>query len=216
MFDVSVGASSCTVNSSSGDTPFHALNGAIVATAPCKTPAASVLPVTVDVTSPWPEWGGEPQAQNASVQIPTYFGPLSAVSSSEVCDLGTSGYYVNLNYQVLDESKRPIKQSGMTPQEHVNINGQDTFPGFKEFATPSTTDSLGAFHDVPVGTCFGPPMPSGNPCVDVVQTFQIVNGKKTNAITTKTTRRDCALGIKITVVPGSGTDQTTYTFGTVN
>lgn len=175
-----------------------------------------VLPVTVDVTSPWPEWGGEPQAQNASVQIPTYFGPLSAVSSSEVCDLGTSGYYVNLNYQVLDESKRPIKQSGMTPQEHVNINGQDTFPGFKEFATPSTTDSLGAFHDVPVGTCFGPPMPSGNPCVDVVQTFQIVNGKKTNAITTKTTRRDCALGIKITVVPGSGTDQTTYTFGTVN
>jgi hypothetical protein len=31
-----------------------------------------------------------------------------------------------VDYRVLDASKNPINQAGMTPQEHVKINGQDT------------------------------------------------------------------------------------------
>jgi hypothetical protein len=151
------------------------------------------------------------------VQKPTYFSPVSAEKSGEVCPLGTSGYYANVDYQVADSSHNAVQQSGMTPQEHVKVNGQDTFAGFRQFATPPTTDGNGNFHDIPVGTCFGPPFPAGNPCVDVVQTFQLVNGNNTYPINTTTTRRDCALGIRITVVPGAGTDpQKVYTFGTVN
>jgi hypothetical protein len=38
----------------------------------------------------------------------------------------TSGVYANVDYRVLDASKNPINQAGMTPQEHAKINGQDT------------------------------------------------------------------------------------------
>jgi hypothetical protein len=153
---------------------------------------------------------------NFFVQVPTTFRETSVTTSSQVCAPNTSGHFSDVRYQVLDQSGMAIPKAGLTPQEHFTINGQDAFPGFLPFATPPTTDSQGLFLDTPVGTCFGPPIPPGNPCVDVVQTFNIrvptsSGGEITFPISTVTTSRDCSLGQRIQVSPGG-----TYTFGTVN
>jgi hypothetical protein len=157
----------------------------------------------------------------AMTQIPAAFSPLSAEKSGESCASGTSGYQANADYQVVDQNGLPISMSGMTPLEHFTVNGNEAFAGFRSFATPPTTDAGGNLHDIPVGTCFGPPVPPGNPCLDVVQTFQIVvpgaNGGLPYPIKTVTTRRDCSLGISIQVVPGAANAaQTTFSLGTVN
>ena len=152
---------------------------------------------------------------NFFVQVPNAFSGLAVTSSSEVCLLGTSGVLADVRYQVVDPAGNPINKSGMTPQEHFTVNGVDAFPGFRAFAIPPTTDAVGILNDIPVGTCFGPPMPAGNPCVNVVQTFNIrvqtSGGEMIFPIITQTTRRDCALGIRVQVSPGS-----TFTIGTVN
>lgn len=152
---------------------------------------------------------------NFFVQIPTTFRELSVVTSSQVCDPGTAGRYSDVRYQVFDQAGSAIEKAGLTPQEHFTVNGTPAFTGFRPFAIPPTTDSLGRFLDTPVGSCFGPPVPAGNPCADVVQTFNIIiptpSGDVTYTITTITTSRDCALGQRIQVSPGG-----TYTFGTVN
>ncbi|MBI3664155.1 MAG: IPT/TIG domain-containing protein [Acidobacteria bacterium] len=152
---------------------------------------------------------------NFFVQIPATFRELSVATSSEVCQPGTAGHYSDVLYQVFDQAGNPIEKAGLTPQEHFTVNGTPAFPGFLPFASPQTTDSLGRLLDTPVGSCFGPPVPAGNPCADVVQSFNVrvptSSGEITYTIATITTRRDCALGQRIQVSPGG-----TYTFGTVN
>jgi len=146
------------------------------------------------------------------VQVPTNFNGLGMNPTSEVCLLNTAGTFRRIQYQVVDQNGSGISVAGLTPQEHFTVNGSGT-PGFAAFANPPNTDTSGQFNDEPVGTCFGPPPPSSNLCVDVVQTFNIVvPGVSTPfPISTSTTRRDCVQGIKVTVSTGA-----TFTFGVVN
>lgn len=146
-----------------------------------------------------------------NVQQPTTFEALSVTSANLGCDAGTAGTGAQVRYQTLDQASRVINFSGMTPQEHFTVNGTQAFPGFRPFATPQNTDASGQLLDIPVGTCYGPPVPSFNACVDVIQTFNIVVGSRTFPISTITTRRDCLNGIRVQVSPGSS-----YTIGTVN
>jgi hypothetical protein len=72
------------------------------------------------------------------------------------------------------------------------------------FSTPDPTLNDGKFDDDPVGTCFTnrnpPPIkPSGNPCVNVTQEFEVLIGGNTYPISTKTTRADCNNGSAIKI-----------------
>jgi len=154
-----------------------------------------------------------------TVQVPTFFNGTSADPLiSPNCDPLYIGGGADMHYQVADQNGVAIALSGMTPQEHFTVNGTPAFSGFRGFATPPTTDSSGRFNDNPVGTCFknSPPLTT-NPCVDVVQTFNIVMPSGTTfPISTTTTRRDCAKGIRIQVSnPAPGASKT-FSNGTVN
>jgi len=147
------------------------------------------------------------------VQVPTLFSGLSVTQTDLGCAPNTAGIGAKVQYQVLDQATQGngVLVAGMTPQEHFTVNGTPAYDGFKPFATPQNTDGQGKFTDIPVGTCFGPPVPQTNICVDAVQTFNIVVGTSTFSINTTTTRRDCVQGIRVQISPGS-----TYTIGTVN
>ncbi len=147
------------------------------------------------------------------VQVPTLFSGLSVTQTDLGCAPNTAGIGAKVQYQVLDQATQgnAVLVAGMTPQEHFTVNGTPAYDGFKPFATPQNTDAQGEFTDIPVGTCFGPPVPQTNICVDAVQTFNIVVGTSTFSINTTTTRRDCVQGIRVQISPGS-----TYTIGTVN
>ena len=106
--------------------------------------------------------------------------------------------------------------SGMTPEEHFTVNGVAAFNGFKSFATPPTTSASGTFIDVPVGTCFTTTVQTPNPCVNVVQSFELVNGGNTFSIVTTTGRRDCALGNNLTTTGNPTGKNNSYSQGTVN
>lgn len=158
--------------------------------------------------------GGQTSGRvNFYVQVPSTFNALSVTSTNLGCATGTAGTGAQVQYQALDQASpgTAINVSGMTPQEHFTVNGTEAFAGFRAFATPPNTDGAGKFLDIPVGTCFGPPVPSFNACVDVIQTFNIVAGTATFPISTTTTRRDCVQGIRVQVSPGS-----TFTIGIVN
>jgi hypothetical protein len=155
---------------------------------------------------------------NIFIQIPTYFAPLSVNLTDLGCPVGATGVGVSIDYQVVDQEMQPIFQGGMTPIEQFTINGQVNNLNYLPFATPQTTSTAGILTDVPVGTCFGPPIPAFNACVDVVQTFKIIvpttNGNVTYPISTVTSRRDCCNGIRITVT--NANMLSTYSFGTIN
>jgi IPT/TIG domain len=148
---------------------------------------------------------------NFYVQVPSTFNALSVTSTDLGCEPGTAGVGAKVQYQVLDQANSAINVAGLTPQEHFTVNGTPAFPGFRPFATPQDTDATGKFLDIPIGTCFGPPIPPSNVCVDVVQTFNVMVGSVASPISTTTTRRDCVQGIRVAVSPGS-----TTTIGTVN
>lgn len=148
------------------------------------------------------------------VQVPKYFKVISVLPVFPDCPFWYTGYEASVLYVVADQSNVEIRAAGLTPQEHVTVNGTHAFSGFRPFATPATTDADGFFTDVPVGTCITPPPPP-NRCVNVVQTFNVqvpsTGGTVTYPIDTVTTRRDCQEGIRVQVTPGS-----TETLGTVN
>jgi hypothetical protein len=151
--------------------------------------------------------------------VPTFFiGTTADPLISPNCDPLNIGGGAAMHYQVADQFGLPMSLSGMTPQEHFTVNGTPAFSGFRGFATPPTTDAAGTLTDTPVGSCFhnSPPLTT-NPCVDVVQTFNIVMPSGTTyPISTTTTRRDCAKGIRIQVSnPAPGTSNT-FSNGTVN
>jgi len=148
------------------------------------------------------------------VQIPSEFIPLNLATANLGCPTGAAGFGAEVTYQVADQAGQAITVSGMTPQERFTVNGTLAFNDFRAFATPQTTDANGTFLDTPVGTCAGPPPPSFNFCVDVVQTFNIVVGSTTFTIPTTTTRRDCMQGIRVVVT--TGTVSRTSSLGTVN
>jgi hypothetical protein len=144
------------------------------------------------------------------------FRNVSVTALTPNCPANTIGFDARVVYEVIDRTKSPpvvIARANMVPKEHVTVNGQAAFPGFQPFADPPETDAQGRFNDTPVGTCFGPPIPQGNPCVDVVQTFRLFQTPyaSDHVIDTVTTRRDCAQGIRVEVSTG-----TTVTLGTVN
>ena len=155
--------------------------------------------------------GGTSNSKNFFVQKPTSFKFLTASQVASVCASNAFSFEVRALYQVLDQVGNAIIYAGMIPREHVVVSGQTPFPGFMPFANPQTTNSIGGFTDVPVGTCFGfvpIPFPLPNLCVDVVQTFDITTpakggGTQTFAIGTVTTRRDCVKGIRLRIQNGN-------------
>jgi hypothetical protein len=128
---------------------------------------------------------------------PTSFRIVSITPIDLKCDVGTFGYGVEVVYQVVDQNGNPMNVSGMLPQEHVTWSLGPTPPDFLPFATPRTTDPSGQFHDIPVGTCFPPPAPFVNRCIDVGQDFNIVRDGTIFRIDTVTKRRDCTWGIRV-------------------
>src|SRR5260370_39742699 len=113
----------------------------------------------------------------------------------------------------------PMNVAGMSPQELVTVTddaghviSKDT--QYRAFSDP--TNSAGRFTDIPVGSCFGPPPPSQNLCVNSTQVFNIVVTAGGNAttyyITTITIARDCVQGVKISTV----SPDAEFTCGTVN
>jgi len=154
-------------------------------------------------------------AQTKSAQVPTYFGALSAEATDGGCATGSGGVFITVHFQVLDQYGSSMQVSGVTPQEHVTVNGTPAFPGFRSFATPPTTVVDGKFDDDPVGTCY-PPNTSGNPCVTVVQPFQALYSGTAYPISTTTSRRDCNLGVQDAISGNPQTYNKTFTQGTVN
>jgi YD repeat-containing protein len=100
--------------------------------------------------------GGISNSKTFFVQVPTFFGSNSANSTDGGCATGAGGQFFTVHYQVLDQNGSPMQLSGVTPQEHVTVNGVPK-PGFQSFSTPPSTIIDGKFDDDPVGTCFGPP-----------------------------------------------------------
>jgi hypothetical protein len=152
----------------------------------------------------------------AVLKIPRNFVAISVTDTNLGCPAGTSGYGVQVKYAVANLLLVPIPKSGMTPRERFFVNGVPNDPNFLPFATPAQTDSVGAFNDIPVGSCFGG-NPLTNVCVDVEQIFDVVvpnDNSSPYSILTVTRRRDCRLGIRVTVDNGFSTQ--TFTKGTVN
>ena len=149
---------------------------------------------------------------------PKTFYPVSVTQTDLNCPLGYFGYGAEVRYGVADILGLPLTKSGMTPRELVYINGFVQYPFvFQSFADPPQTNSQGLFTDRPIGTCFQvDPFSSLNPCVDVVQHFDIVVPNDANSprtIITVTRRHDCRRGIKVEVENGPVVN--TYTLGEV-
>ena len=108
---------------------------------------------------------------NVQSPFPKYFSALSVSDANLECGANTAGYGVQVKYQVLDQNNAPLNIEGMTPQELVTVTDDAGHTishdmQYRPFATPQTTDSSGKFTDIPVGTCFGPPAPLQNLCVN--------------------------------------------------
>ncbi|MGH9795637.1 MAG: IPT/TIG domain-containing protein [Candidatus Acidiferrales bacterium] len=82
--------------------------------------------------------GGQPSnSVNFFVQVPSTFGEVSVTTSNEVCSPGTAGRFSDVRYEVRDQANNPIQVAGMKPQENITLDGNEAFPGFLPFATPS-------------------------------------------------------------------------------
>lgn len=156
-----------------------------------------------------------------SVQVPTAFIPLSVSSTDLGCSISpnyTSGYGAKVLYQVVDQVGNPIHRAGMTPQEHVSVNGYYDRTTYDPFATPESTTDNGQFSDKPIGTCFlSNPFSTLNQCVNVHQNFNIIVPglpQSPIGISTYVDRRDCEFGISISITNPSGTNN--YSLGTPN
>ncbi|MGH9915603.1 MAG: hypothetical protein ACRD63_09995 [Pyrinomonadaceae bacterium] len=150
---------------------------------------------------------------NFFVQIPFAFTALSVTQANLMCDVGMTGFGAQVLYQVVDAEGQPISKSGMTPEETVS-SPAGGFSDFRSFATPRTTDASGRLVDIPIGTCSNA---TSNFCLDVRQEFRVKvptsAGEQVFFIVTRTDRRDCRDGIRVTV---TGTNNQTFTLGTVN
>jgi YD repeat-containing protein len=156
--------------------------------------------------------GFSTQGDTFFVQVPTFFTPKNYNAPIiSGCASPGNGFFADLTYQVADQNGTAITVAGLTPQEHVTVNGTATFSGFRPFATPQSTPTGGVFDDTPIGSCVTTDPPGQQGCADVVQTFNIVVGSTTYSISTQTTRRDCSFGQRVTVSPGG-----VFTSGTVN
>ena len=148
---------------------------------------------------------------------PHAFVALSVTETDLGCPSGTFGFGAKVKYLVTGLAAVPVRQAGMTPRENVFINGLPTSFFFEPFATPPTTDSLGTFTDIPIGSCFpGSPFSTLNPCVSVKQEFDIVVPNDPNSprsIITQTLRKDCRRGIRVEVQNGPVSE--TFTLGEV-
>ena len=141
--------------------------------------------------------------------FPKYFSALSVLDANLGCAANTAGYGVQVKYQVLDQNSAPLNIGGMTPKGLVTVTddaGNTISQGtqYLPFATPEATDSTGKFTDIPVGTCFGPPVPSQNFCVNSTQFFRIavtVGGTTTSyEISGATIARDCVQGVRVSTL----------------
>jgi YD repeat-containing protein len=160
--------------------------------------------------------GFSTQGDTFFVQVPTFFTPMNYNAPIiSGCASPGNGFFADLTYQVTDQNHSPISVAGLTPQEHITLNGAPQFFGFRPFATPVSTPTGGVFDDTPIGSCLTTNPPGQQACADIVQTFNIVvptsSGPTTYPITTQTTRRDCSFGQRVTVNPGGA-----FTAGTVN
>jgi hypothetical protein len=161
--------------------------------------AGQLLPVTAPIT----------------VQVPKYFGPTGYDPVSCLCDSGSVGACIEVQYQTLDQAGAAMQASGITPQELVCVSQFDPpcQEGYSQFATPPTTTSTGTFVDTPLGTCFE--NPKSNVCVNVTQQFQAAFGGQTDPISTLTTRLDCAYGEQNQVYGNPSGFNQTYSYGTL-
>jgi hypothetical protein len=146
--------------------------------------------------------------------VPTYFGPTAESTASCDCEANTAGTCIQVTNQVLDQDGATLAESGITPQEKVCVNGTCQ-PTFNNFSTPATTTSTGTFNDIPIGTCFGPPVPTTNACVTVTVTYQALLSSSTYPITTTASRTDCVQGEKDTISGNPSAYNKTYQTGTI-
>ena len=152
------------------------------------------------------------------VQVPFAFTPSTPTQTSLGCATGTAGYGAQVPYTVTDNDGQAIALSGMTPEEKVTQNG-NTNGQYASFSTPVTTTSSGTFTDIPIGTCYGPPVPQTNLCIPVKQEFRVKvpktgGGDMTFFLGTTVNRQDCVSGIDITIA--TGTTSNHWTLGNIN
>jgi hypothetical protein len=86
---------------------------------------------------------------------------LSALVSSAVCPEGQNGFFMDVTYQVMDNSTppQPHQVQGLAVQEDITnqkssaggFTGAPPDTGWKSI--PSATDGSGQFHDNPLGSC---------------------------------------------------------------
>ncbi|MBB5340342.1 hypothetical protein [Tunturiibacter gelidoferens] len=107
---------------------------------------------------------GNTYAQATAPQIPTSLKLISATvlptgitNNSGCAPTADYGIKLDIKYQVLDQSGKPILQSGMTPYEAVqSAGGNLTYNPVgptQNSNSSATTASDGTFHDVPFGIC---------------------------------------------------------------
>lgn len=160
--------------------------------------------------------GQTSNSNNFFVQIPFAITAVSVSPADGDCPTGLTGYAAQVLYQVVDQERQPIMKAGMTPEERFFVNGVPNAEDYLPFATPPTTDANGRFLDIPIVTCSN--APGTNPCFDVRQVFRIKyptsEGERLSFVPTETIRRDCKLGIRVTV--NNFPNSQTFTLGTVN
>ncbi|HSR67232.1 MAG TPA: IPT/TIG domain-containing protein, partial [Acidobacteriota bacterium] len=160
--------------------------------------------------------GATTNAKTFVAQKPTRFDAIDVFAIEDPTCAPTAnqrGFFVEVEYRVLDQNGDVIEVAGMTPLEEIIRNGQNWGQGYLPFASPSTTNADGEFTDEPVGTCFGA-APPPNLCVGVIQNFKLRvpggGGTTTFSITNQTVRTDCMLGLLLF------NNGTSFSHGTVN
>jgi YD repeat-containing protein len=150
--------------------------------------------------------------------VPTYFQATGAspLLSSSFCPFNTLGSGFDVHYQVLDQDGNALPVGGMTPLESVTSTAGENISK-QPFSTPTSTNPDGTFDDVPLGSCFGPPIPQSNVCISVTQTFNIIfTDGLTYPISTTSSSRQCANGISLTVTGNPLGENSSFSIGTVN
>jgi YD repeat-containing protein len=164
------------------------------------------------------EWYCPPCFLPPPPPVPTYFQATSAspLLSSSFCPFNTLGTGFDVHYQVLDQDGNPLPVGGMTPLESVTSTAGENISN-QPFSTPVNTNPDGTFDDVPLGSCFGSPIPQTNTCMSVTQTFNIIfTDGFTYPISTTSSSRQCANGISLNVSGNPVGENSSFSIGTVN
>ncbi|MCU1255417.1 MAG: sugar-binding protein [Candidatus Angelobacter sp.] len=164
------------------------------------------------------EWYCPPCFTPPPPPVPTYFQATGATPllSSSFCSFNTLGAGFDVHYQVLDQDGSPLSVGSMTPLESVTSTAGENISN-QPFSTPVSTNPDGTFDDVPLGSCFGPPVPQTNVCISVTQTFNIIfTDGLTYPISTTSSSRQCAKGISLTVSGNPLGENSSFSIGTVN